>query len=180
MKTHFTSDTHFNHKNIIEYSNRPYTDINHMTEMLVQNWNSVVDKGDTVIHVGDFAMGDKEQIPGIRKRLNGRIVLVLGNHDYDRRGQILKPIQAGGFDEMYPELTIEVDGIMVYVRHEPKLDFRSTAEVPYHICGHVHDAWNRKGHIINAGMDVRGYKPITLNDMINDAVEVTGRSHRGY
>lgn len=37
MTVWVTSDTHFSHKNIIEYCNRPFKDIYHMNETLVKN-----------------------------------------------------------------------------------------------------------------------------------------------
>lgn len=37
--TFFTSDTHFGHANIINLCKRPFRDVNHMNDMLVENWN---------------------------------------------------------------------------------------------------------------------------------------------
>ena len=49
----FTSDVHFFfHKNIIKYSNRPFNDVNHMNDSLINNWNSVVGENDTVYSLG--------------------------------------------------------------------------------------------------------------------------------
>ena len=39
---YFIADTHFNHRNIIEYCNRPFKDTNEMNEYIIQKWNSVV------------------------------------------------------------------------------------------------------------------------------------------
>ena len=50
----FTSDTHFNHENIIKYCSRPYVDKNEMNEDLIKRWNSVVKENDIVFHLGDF------------------------------------------------------------------------------------------------------------------------------
>ena len=38
----FTSDTHFNHANIIRFCNRPFKDVSHMNEAIISNWNRVV------------------------------------------------------------------------------------------------------------------------------------------
>ena len=52
--TFFTSDTHFNHANIIRFCNRPFIDVAQMNETLIANWNKVVGEDDTVFHLGDF------------------------------------------------------------------------------------------------------------------------------
>ena len=55
MTIWFTSDTHFDHKNIIKYCNRPFKDIDEMNAELERRWNAVVAPGDRVFHLGDFA-----------------------------------------------------------------------------------------------------------------------------
>jgi len=175
----FTSDTHFNHVNIIGYSSRPFKDVAHMTEGLVENWNSVVSPSDTVYHLGDFGMGDKSQIPVVRKRLNGRIILVRGNHDCKHNGKLLPFVESGGFEEIHTELTTTVDGMKVFMRHEPKMDFVPDENAALHLCGHVHESWNRVGSIINVGVDVNDYRPVTLDQLVS-MVEKKGKSHRGY
>ena len=45
------SDTHFSHRNIIEYCNRPYEDIETMNKDIVQKLNSIVHPEDVVIHL---------------------------------------------------------------------------------------------------------------------------------
>lgn len=81
MTVFFTGDTHYGHSRIIEYSHRPFDDVDEMNEMLIQNWNSVVKPGDLVYHLGDFALCDAEHSTKIVKRLNGQKYLVFGNHD---------------------------------------------------------------------------------------------------
>ena len=53
----FTSDTHFNHTNIIRFCNRPFKDVIHMNETIIANWNSVVGPDDIIFHLGDFCLG---------------------------------------------------------------------------------------------------------------------------
>lgn len=81
MTTFFTSDTHFGHARILELSNRPFKDVQHMNEMLIANWNSVVSPTDRVYHLGDVALGTFEESMKCVARLNGYKILVMGNHD---------------------------------------------------------------------------------------------------
>lgn len=82
-----TSDTHFNHLNILAYEprSRPFASVAEMNEVIINNWNSVVSPEDEVIHCGDFFMGNISEIGKILPRLNGKITLVRGNHDTPAR-----------------------------------------------------------------------------------------------
>ena len=65
----FTSDTHFYHKNIIEYAQRPFSSIENMNKELIKNWNSVVSSEDTVFHLGDIGFCGSEKLRGILSQL---------------------------------------------------------------------------------------------------------------
>ena len=53
----FTSDTHFDHKNILRFCNRPWETVEEMNQGLIDNWNSVVGPDDIVFHLGDVSFG---------------------------------------------------------------------------------------------------------------------------
>lgn len=81
INTWFISDTHFGHKNILEYEkeSRPFETLEEMHEVIIERWNTVVGKDDIVYHLGDFCFG-KHNI-SIAYRLYGKKRLILGNHD---------------------------------------------------------------------------------------------------
>ena len=81
MKFFIISDTHFGHEQIIKYCGRPFKSTKEMDEMLIKNWNEVVSNNDTVLHLGDVGFGKKEYVASIIKRLNGKKILIMGNHD---------------------------------------------------------------------------------------------------
>ena len=84
------SDTHFNHVNMLTFKSkdgsliRPnFKDVDHMNEIMINNWNTVIKPDDQVIHVGDVIFGRSDLYGNILARLNGIKTLIMGNHDYD-------------------------------------------------------------------------------------------------
>ena len=51
---YFTSDLHLGHPAIIHMQNRPFTDVEDMNQKLINNYNAVVKKNDTVYILGDI------------------------------------------------------------------------------------------------------------------------------
>ena len=81
MVRYFTADLHLGHGKIIEYSDDPSADAAHMGVELVERWNATVEPTDEVIVLGDLRYGRiAETLPAVAE-LNGRKVLLAGNHD---------------------------------------------------------------------------------------------------
>lgn len=84
-----TSDTHFNHANILNFKDangrptREFSSVEEMNEHMIERWNSVVKPSDKVYHLGDVLFGmDKEGWMNRHwSRLMGQKRLVVGNHD---------------------------------------------------------------------------------------------------
>ncbi len=91
-ETFFIGDTHFGHKGMITFEAikpfRPFATMEEHNEALVQRWNSVVRKQDSVWHLGDFCFG--KQNLEIASRLNGTKRLIMGNHDHYPAADYLK------------------------------------------------------------------------------------------
>ena len=71
-KVFFTSDLHIGHKNIIEYSHRPFSNIEEMNETLIDNWNKTVPEDGIVFDLGDPAIFEKQVWNGVLSRLKGK------------------------------------------------------------------------------------------------------------
>jgi len=84
MNIWLTSDTHFDHINIMKYEpsrSELFKDNIEMTEKLIENWNSVVKDDDLIFHLGDVFFCNATRMKDISVRLNGRKILIRGNHD---------------------------------------------------------------------------------------------------
>lgn len=144
--TFFTSDTHFYHANIIKFCNRPFKDVEQMNDVMIANWNSVIGKDDTVFHLGDFCLGGAAEWTKILDRLNGKIYLIMGNHD-------LKNIRQGfisRFEHVAMQMRIEIGKKRIYLCHYPFLCFEgSYKDDVWQLFGHVHTRRSNSG--IDAG-----------------------------
>lgn len=83
--SHFGYLAHFGHANMLNFLRedgtklRPFAHIEEVDELMVKNWNSVVQPHDKVYHLGDVFINRKARF--ILDRLNGDKVLIKGNHD---------------------------------------------------------------------------------------------------
>ena len=85
MRQFLTADLHFNHKNIIEYSKRPFKNVLHMNERLISNINSCCKENDILYHLGDFFFNKSSQAELVHKNpeklILPKIIHITGNHD---------------------------------------------------------------------------------------------------
>lgn len=78
----FTSDWHLGHHNILKYDRRPFRSVDHMLCELINNYNRVVSRENSVLFLGDvFFRVTKDEAIDIMRYLPGRKTLILGNHD---------------------------------------------------------------------------------------------------
>ena len=78
----FTSDLHFFHKKIIDFTGRPTT-FEELSSWIITQCNSKIPvSGSTVIHMGDmFFSCTNEEAVEVLSSLNGDWWFILGNHD---------------------------------------------------------------------------------------------------
>lgn len=150
-KLHFWSDQHFQHKNIIEYSKRPYGDLDHMHAQFIRNYKQVVKPDDICVWIGDVSFAADGKTNAWLKEFPGYKVLVVGNHDIDH-GK-LKNLD---FDEIHTSITFD----QFVVTHHPW-----TGHLPdnmWNIHGHTHDRVFEADRHICACVEMINYVPISM------------------
>lgn len=129
LHTFVTSDHHFGlwKVNTTPFHQPVFTQAGE--EEAISKWNSVVKPTDSVIYVGDFCDGDETDLREYRKRLNGSIVLVKGNHD-----KLPDEVYESVFQCVYKELALE--DLSLVLHHEPDIEGRAGVRQIY---GHIRD-----------------------------------------
>lgn len=81
-RTLYISDCHFYHSRICrEMDKRGFSDCEEMNEYMIEQWNAKVTQKDDVFILGDFCIAKTAATESILKRLNGKLHMIIGNHD---------------------------------------------------------------------------------------------------
>ena len=202
MAVWFSADLHLGHKRIIELCNRPFTDVATMNDALVERFNEVVAPDDELWLLGDICMGPLAESLDVLSRFNGRKILVPGNHDrvspaYHHKGDRAEKVArfAAQYLEVFDEIiwkdpwTYNVGaGRDVLLSHFPYVGDSHSDEDRYAdlrpvdtglplVHGHVHGEWRERGKMLNVGVDVWGFAPVSL-DFVQNWARVAGLPER--
>ena len=180
-KIYFTSDMHFGHEAILRYCNRPFANVEEMNQKLIENWNKKIPEDGIVFNLGDFAWGGYPFWKSMREQLNGKIILIKGNHDE-------KNLTQTGAQELFELVTyqmkIQIEGRKIYLNHYPFLcyagTYRDANGLEYQAFGHVHSGPGAKGLDVDrlsmlfptqydVGVDNNNYEPISWSEL-NDKI----------
>lgn len=174
---YFIADLHFGHSNIISLCNRPYNSVEEMDEAFISAWNArVKKKADTVYIVGDLVWEKADPLKYIQ-RLNGRKVLITGNHD---KKWLAKQDCSTYFEQIVPYLEIKSSNVDITLCHYPMLEWKNSRKLGskklgYLIHGHIHNRYRddyksvfMMPHALNAGGDINGFVPVTLSELIKN------------
>lgn len=168
----FTADSHIGHRNIIKYCQRPFSDVEEMNETLISNWNKVVGKDDFVFHLGDFSVGGAAEWTSLIDCLNGRIFLVLGNHDMNNVDQgFMKR-----FEDVSMQMLITIGQQRIYLNHYPFLCYGGAYRGTWQLFGHLHTSYCMSGldsprlqmlfpRQYDVGVDNNNYTPISFEEV---------------
>ena len=183
MALWLTADLHLGHANIIRYCDRPFDGVAHMDERLVDRWNERVGDDDTVLVLGDVALGPIASSLALVRELAGRKVLVAGNHDRCWAGNGRRALawherylDAGFAEVRQGTIDVEVGAHRVRAGHFPYegdshdedrfTSYRPEDDGCWLLHGHVHDRWRQRGRMINVGVDAWDHRPVSEDDVV--------------
>lgn len=187
MKNEFNiygiSDSHFLHDNILKFTYgenkevlRPeFSSLEDMDNKMRSLWNHTVRPEDLVIHIGDFVWtkGNSERIKEVIKSLNGRKILVRGNHDKKSYSWYL----SNGIDFVNDRFSWDYNGKRVLFIHNPDhIDSGEYSRYDIVLHGHVHrnhPFMSRvvNTYVINMSVEQIKYRPMNLLPLFNRIVQ---------
>ena len=173
---YYTSDLHLGHENVIRHCNRPFADADKMDNVLIDNWNRVVNRNDTVYIVGDFIFRARRPAEEYLSVLKGKKHLIIGNHD---KFWMKKIDLNKWFDTVSPMKYITDRGRPVTLCHYPMLTWPGISRGGYMVYGHIHnntgaDYWPfivANDHMLNAGVEINAFAPVSLEGMITNNIQ---------
>ncbi|SDG83708.1 metallophosphoesterase family protein [Pelagibacterium luteolum] len=156
--TFFISDTHFGHEGVLDFCARPFKTAAQMDAAMITAWNSVVGPRDTVVHGGDFAFCSAERAQFIFDKLNGKKVLVRGNHDRNKHLKL-------GWESVHEILDTRIAGQRIIVCHYPMREWPGYYRNAIHLFGHSHSSMPSSNRALDIGVDNIGFTPLRLPDL---------------
>jgi len=175
-KIFVSSDYHFNHDREFIWKVRGFNSVEEMNESIITNHNSVVGPEDDVYLLGDICLGGG--VPGITaknqsliERLNGRIHIILGNHDTPARQEMYMMCK-NVVDVKYADM-IHYRGYHFYLSHFPtltaNLEKESLKQCTINLFGHTHSMdpfYNDMPFMYNVAVDAHNCHIVLLDDAI--------------
>lgn len=139
----YIADLHFDDDIVNKLMDkRGFETVEEMNEYMISQWNSVVQKRDEVVILGDFIMSkDVKRAKEIILRLHGKKFMVLGNHDHVIRKTAFDRTL---FQKMADYMELHDNNRKVVCSHYPIMCYNRQYDVingkahSYMLHGHIH------------------------------------------
>lgn len=164
----------------MKYDNRPYNNELEMSWDLVSRWNEKVRENDIVYHLGDLFCGIHNRwdfVMDIVHSLNGKIILVPGNHDYKGNLNIFRRegievindtylIKNQVLMSHYPRRIVNTknysDSHRIRMIKDRLKKVYMKNQCKYHFYGHSHQYPAKKKNELNVSCTLHNYYPIRV------------------
>jgi calcineurin-like phosphoesterase family protein len=178
MKTFITSDLHFGHANIMKFcpKTRPFAGVQDMNASMMLAWNELIGQEDLVYVLGDLTFMPSVESANLISNLNGRKILVEGNHD---QKNLREPKFRDCFEEIHKYHEITHNGHKVVMFHYPICEWNRMHHGSVHFYGHLHGNLSglEKYRARDAGYDATGKIAVTLDEMVAQAMKGEVKGH---
>lgn len=161
MTIFFTSDMHLGHKNIITYSNRPFSSIEEMDNIIIENYNSLVKPGDTVYDLGDFSFANPKKY---LDRFNVPPIRIKGSHDHDLKEPRMLVIKIADMVDR------EASPLLITLCHYAMRSWELSHYGSWHLFGHHHGMLPPYGLSFDVGVDCWNFFPVSLEEVVEKMV----------
>ena len=162
-------DNHWNNNGMF---NRVYSKTFKTKEQYIERtismFNKIVHPDDITIFLGDI--GESDSIGAILNRMNGKKVLLMGNHD---SFSMSKAIDLG-FDEVY-DTPVYYNERLVF-SHEPT----PTEEGVMNVHGHTHQIKLKSDWHLNLCPEWWNYRPVSIKSILKDYVYNKPKPNRRF
>ncbi|MCD8327054.1 MAG: metallophosphoesterase [Lachnospiraceae bacterium] len=166
LMVYFTSDLHFGHSGIITMRKRPFSNVTEMNQILLRNYNALIHRDDTVYILGDICHHlPLDEANSIIGKMNGKKVLIRGNHDKNYDVKI--------FEEICDFKTVSLNGQYFALMHYPMMSWPKKKSGSIHLHGHIHadmeyNQRNKEDGILryDVGVDANQFCPISVKQVI--------------
>ena len=142
-----------------------------MDNFILDNWESRVTNHDHVYILGHLCDRSFQDPESYLHRMPGQKHLLLGNHDYDWIASVDPSIIGRCFVEIEHMIFIRRGSCCLTLCHYPMLYHKRG----YMIHGHLHHGRGRDyellrqlPRVLNAGVDVNRYRPVTLAELVEN------------
>jgi calcineurin-like phosphoesterase family protein len=181
----FTSDTHYDHKNICaattnwvgaENLTRKFSSLERMNDDLVFWINHRVGQDDILFHLGDWSFNGFENIRKFRERIVCKnIHLILGNHDHhiERNKNNIQSIFSSVNEYLSLDVKWQGKGKFEHARfvlfHYPIASWNGMSDGVIHLHGHVHLPPHQRvadGKAMDVGVDGNNMAPISMEEVL--------------
>lgn len=167
-KVFVTSDLHFGHTNVIKFcpeTRGMFSSAEEMNEGMIEAWNKEVSNDDTVYILGDVAFMPASDACKILARLNGKKILIEGNHDYRIvRDRMFRSY----FQDIYKLYEFVYQKQKIVMCHYPLAAWNQSHRGAIMLHGHLHGKPSGLEHfrIKDVGYDSTGKVVSLLDDII--------------
>lgn len=167
LNTYLIADLHLGHKGIIKFSRTEFETLAQHHQAIIDRWNATIKPEDKVLILGDLAFTIEPL--EILHELNGRKILVMGNHDLNSASRYLKYVDdlGGAINWTAP------DGQRVIFTHIPIHPNCMRWDLNIH--GHLHSGQILDHTKVDKARDLRYYcvsweildgYPITVGEVL--------------